>query len=352
MRAFKIVAAAAMAFAVAMPAPVRAAPPPNITNTVGVCDPNAPTHCAAPDASGNFPVTGTITASLGSFTPNGTGQTISATTSSSSTAVVGGPSFVVVNNGASPVYVTFSTGAGTATTAGYYIPAGWGANLNAGASANHINLIATGGTTTVTISPGAGLATITSGSGTSSISTVSINQATPGTTNGVVVNAGSAVIGHVITDTGSTTAVTGSVAITAAALPLPTNAAQETGGNLATIAGAIGSPIPAGTNVIGSIANTSFGISGTLPAFASTPTVNCGTGCFQTTQPVSGTFFQVTQPVSGTFFQATQPVSNAGTFAVQAQPTPVTSGGLSTFSEIVPANTPTSVAGKAGAGEV
>jgi hypothetical protein len=28
-----------------------------------------------------------------------------------------------------------------------------------------------------------------------------------------------------------------------------------------------------------SIANTSFGISGTLPAFASTPTFNCGTGC-------------------------------------------------------------------------
>lgn len=67
--------------------------------------------------------------------------------------------------------------------------------------------------------------------------------------------AGSQVIGHVIADSGSTTAITGNVtavqatgsnlhvvvdtapttAITVAALPLPSNAAQETGGNLATI---------------------------------------------------------------------------------------------------------------------
>lgn len=47
--------------------------------------------------------------------------------------------------------------------------------------------------------------------------------------------AGTNVIGHVITDTGSTTAVTGTVAVSAAALPLPSNAAQETGGNLAAI---------------------------------------------------------------------------------------------------------------------
>ena len=31
------------------------------------------------------------------------------------------------------------------------------------------------------------------------------------------------------------------------------------------------------------------GISGTLPAFAATPTFNCGTGCYPVTQPVSGT---------------------------------------------------------------
>lgn len=36
--------------------------------------------------------------------------------------------------------------------------------------------------------------------------------------------------------------------------------------------------LPTGANAIGSITNTSFGISGTLPAFATTPTVNIGTG--------------------------------------------------------------------------
>ena len=45
----------------------------------------------------------------------------------------------------------------------------------------------------------------------------------------------------------------------------------------------LGSPFQAG----GSIGNASFGISGTLPAFAATPTFNCGTGCYPATQPVS-----------------------------------------------------------------
>jgi len=45
---------------------------------------------------------------------------------------------------------------------------------------------------------------------------------------------------------------------------------------------ALGSPFQAG----GSIGNTAFGISGTLPAFAATPTFNCGTGCSST----GGTF--------------------------------------------------------------
>ncbi len=60
--------------------------------------------------------------------------------------------------------------------------------------------------------------------------------------------------------------------------------------------------------------------------------VNCKTGCYQTTQPVSGTFWQATQPVSiatmpstpvtGTFWQATQPVS--GTFWQTTQPVSIT----------------------------
>ncbi len=56
--------------------------------------------------------------------------------------------------------------------------------------------------------------------GTAIIGKVGIDQTTPGTTNGVQVNAalpaGSNVIGHVIADSGSTTAVTGNVASTVA----------------------------------------------------------------------------------------------------------------------------------------
>jgi hypothetical protein len=72
---------------------------------------------------------------------------------------------------------------------------------------------------------------------------------------------------------------------------LPAGAATQT--TLAAIQTALGTPFQAG----GSIGNTSFGASqtgswnvgltGTLPAFAATPTFNCGTGCSPAVQPVS-----------------------------------------------------------------
>lgn len=69
------------------------------------------------------------------------------------------------------------------------------------------------------------------GAGTALIGKVGIDQTTPGTTNGVQVNAalpaGTNVIGHTISDTGSTTAVTGTV--TVSATNLSTNEAQING---------------------------------------------------------------------------------------------------------------------------
>lgn len=59
--------------------------------------------------------------------------------------------------------------------------------------------------------------------------------------------------------------------VSAASLPLPANAATESG--LSTINTTLGTPFQAG----GSISNTAFEISGTLPAYASTPTFNLGT---------------------------------------------------------------------------
>jgi len=72
---------------------------------------------------------------------------------------------------------------------------------------------------------------------------------------------------------------TGTFAVSAASLPLPTGAATSEG--VATVNTTLGSPFQAG----GSIGNTAFGISGTLPAFAATPTFNIGTAPTITTAP-------------------------------------------------------------------
>jgi hypothetical protein len=135
-----------------------------------------------------------------------------------------------------------------------------------------------------------------------------------------------------VSGTVTANAGTGTFAISAASLPLPTGA--STAALQSTINTTLGSPFQAG----GSIGNTAFGISGTLPAFAATPTVNLGTlngAATAAKQPALGTAgtpsadvltvqgvtsmtalkvdgSAVTQPVSGTV------TANAGTgtFAV------------------------------------
>lgn len=59
---------------------------------------------------------------------------------------------------------------------------------------------------------------------------------------------------------------------------------QFGGSNVVTGTGASGAGIPRFTVST----DSTVGITGTLPAFTTTPTFNCGTGCFQTTQPVGG----------------------------------------------------------------
>lgn len=158
--------------------------------------------------------------------------------------------------------------------------------------------------------------------GSAIIGKVGIDQTTPGTTNGVQVNAalptgantigavninGTVPISGTITATNSANGNTGSAVpaaatlvggtdgtnlralkvsslgvlsvdgssvtqpISAASLPLPAGAATAAG--LTTINTTLGTPFQAG----GSIGNSSFGISGTLPAYAATPTFNLGT---------------------------------------------------------------------------
>jgi hypothetical protein len=99
------------------------------------------------------------------------------------------------------------------------------------------------------------------------------------------------------------------VPISAASLPLPSNAAQETGGHLAsmdtklsTINTTLGAPFQAG----GSIGNTSFvanaGTNLNTSALALESGGHLASIDSKLTSPlaVTGTFFQTTQPVSGT----------------------------------------------------
>lgn len=107
-----------------------------------------------------------------------------------------------------------------------------------------------------------------------------------------------------VSGTVTANAGSGTFAISAAALPLPSGAATET-----TLAAISTKTLAAGQ---ATMANSS-------------PVVIASN---QSAVPVSGTFFQATQPVSGSFFQATQPVSIAsmpstpvtGTFWQATQP--------------------------------
>lgn len=88
---------------------------------------------------------------------------------------------------------------------------------------------------------------------------------------------------HIICDSGC--GGSGSTAITAAAGAIvdlgtgSTPAANTVNANLKALITALGTPIQ--------MTGGAVGLVGTLPAFASTPTFNCGTGCYQTTQPIS-----------------------------------------------------------------
>lgn len=161
-----------------------------------------------------------------------------------------------------------------------------------------------------------------------------------------------------ISGTVTANAGSGTQAVSAAALPLPsgasTSAKQDTGntsvGNIDTKTPALGQALMAASSPVVIASNQSaVPVSGTFfqatqpVSLASAPTTPVTGTFWQATQPVSlasapttpvtGTFWQATQPVSlasapttpvtGTFWQATQPVS--GTFFQATQPVSIAS---------------------------
>jgi hypothetical protein len=147
--------------------PAGATPFPSLSMDVGVCDPNNPANCVKPDASGNMPVTGTFSASLGGFTPSASGARgtpLSVTVADSSGTLPTGAVVAVTNVGTNPMYCNVNGIA--ATTSDQYISSagGWFA-FTIPATITTLRCIATGGSTTANTVGGSGLPTGTGGGG-------------------------------------------------------------------------------------------------------------------------------------------------------------------------------------------
>ena len=113
----------------------------------------------------------------------------------------------------------------------------------------------------------------------------------------------------------SVVSISGTVAVSAASLPLPSNAAQETGGNLATIATNTGS-LATGVSTTATNTTAIAGASGTTSdaAYAGSGAASIISGLKGIYAAVKGTpavSVSGSVAVTGTFWQATQPVSAA-----------------------------------------
>lgn len=176
--------------------------------------------------------------------------------------------------------------------------------------------------------------------GSAIIGKVGIDQTTPGTTNGVQVNAalpaGANVIGHVIADSGSTTAVTGNVASTVADGADVTLGAKADAKSTATdttavtamsvlkqISASVQAPpsqavTNAGTFAVQATATIADGGDSTLGAKADAKST--------ATDTTAVTIMSVLKEISAMEqAPASQAVTNAGTFAVQASQSTATS---------------------------
>lgn len=130
--------------------------------------PTSSTQIGIKDASGNLqpvsatnpiPISGTITASLGGFTPTaGATAALSASAASANVALPAGVTVVVANTGSAAAFVRLTTGAGTAVTTDQIIPAGGVFGFTAG-TATFLDAITASGTTSLALQGGTGLFT-------------------------------------------------------------------------------------------------------------------------------------------------------------------------------------------------
>jgi hypothetical protein len=120
-----------------------------------------------------IPVTGTLSASVGGFTPGGAyASPLSVSTTSASVALPTGTTVVVYNTGSSTAFVKLGTAGVTATTANDQIPSGGWLALTVGPN-TYLAAITASGSTSLNLSGGAGLLTGSGGGGEGGSVTVS-----------------------------------------------------------------------------------------------------------------------------------------------------------------------------------
>lgn len=209
-------------------------------------NPGATSGCIPTSSTNPLPVTATATIG-GGFTDATTGTPISVTNAGVTGTLPAG-SVIVATNVGSTNGAYCKLGASATTSDQYLSPNGGWFAFSVGAN-TQLTCITSTSTTTVNLTGGSGLPTGTGGGGSGGGGGGSVTQ---GTTPWIVAGQGTAGAASSAVQT-----VQGIAGMT------PFLSAQSGTWNV--------------------------GLTGTLPAYAATPTFNCGTGCFQATQPVSGT---------------------------------------------------------------
>lgn len=265
----------------------------------------APTPCFVQYGS-TLPVSGSFSATLSGFTPNGNYATpLAVTTTTGNVALPSGTSVLVQNVGSNVAYVNLGTsGAVTATTSSIAVPAGGGCSLTVGSN-TFLAAITASSTTTLNLAGGTGLGNAcygggsSGGAGSSNITqwngnTVSLNNGATdaGTLRVTVSNDSTGKLAATQSGTWNITNVSGTVSLPTGA---STSALQTTGNTaLTTINTTLGSPmqnsggsVTANIGTIGNVASAAnqTAVQGSVTGGSAPSSTNVSGALYNSTQP-------------------------------------------------------------------
>lgn len=317
----KLVGLGALLCALAFSPHVHAAPYPTNAQDVGVCDPNAPSHCLAPKANGSIDVNASVSASVTGFRPTAYGTPLSVTTSSGAATLPAGAEVVATNTGATAAYCALGA---TATTSSQYIAPSGGWFGFAISGDTQLSCITASSTTTINTAGGSGLPTGTGGGGGSGGGGGAITAASGAYASGSIAS-GAVASGAVA----SGAYASGSVAA-GAIVDLGTGsspAANTVNANLKAINTTLGTPMQAtggtvSTTNLPSTADTSTGPAGANTIRVATATSSGAVVSFRQTATASAVVLPTNTLTNGLVCQSLS--TNTGT--IYLGPTGVTTG--------------------------